>query len=185
LDEEERRKLWRAIEHSPASVVVTDLSGTIEYVNPKFSEVTGYTAEEAIGQNPRVLKTGDHPPEFYRELWDTILAGNEWHGEFCNRKKNGEIFWEHASISPIRDAQGKVTHFVAVKEDITERRRDEETLGERTEELEAFNEAMVDREDRVIELKEEVNRLARKLGREAPYEAVWEDEDTGTNGGQE
>ena len=185
LDEDERRRLWRAIEHSPASVVVTDLSGTIEYVNPKFCEVTGYTAEEAMGQNPRVLKSGDQPPEFYKELWDTILAGDEWHGELSNKKKSGEVYWEHASISPIRDAQGKITHFVAVKEDITERRRAEKALRERTEELEAFNEAMVDRECRIIELKEEVNRLARELGREPPYEPVWEAEEIGNDGGPE
>ena len=184
LGEEERRKLWLAIEHSPASVVITDLSGTIEYVNPKFCEVTGYTAEEALGQNPRVLKSGDRPAEFYKELWDTILAGDEWHGEFRNRKKNGEIFWEHASISPIRDAQGKITHFVALKEDITDHKQAEGALRERTDELEAFNEAMVDREGRIIELKEEVNRLARELGRERPYEPVWEAGDLDTDEAQ-
>ena len=130
LGEEERRKLWRAIEYSPASVVVTDINGTIEYVNPKFSEVTGYTAEEAIGQNPRVLKTGKQPREFYDELWRTILAGETWKGEFCNRKRSGELYWEQASISPIRGPDGQVTHFVAVKEDITERRRAQKALQE-------------------------------------------------------
>jgi PAS domain S-box-containing protein len=126
--EEELRKLSRATEESPATVIVTNHKGTIEYVNPKFTEITGYTAEEAIGQNPRILKAGNQPPELYRELWKTIIAGKEWSGEFCNKKKNGEIFWEHASISPIRNAEGQITHFVAVKEDITERKRMEGEL---------------------------------------------------------
>jgi len=124
----EMRKLSRAIEQSPTSVVVTDLNGIIEYVNPKFTEVTGYKAEEAIGQNPKVLNSGKQSHEHYKNLWDTILAGEEWHGEFCNKKKNGALYWEFAHISPIRTAEGTITHFVAVKEDITERKRMEEEL---------------------------------------------------------
>ena len=95
----ELRKLSQATENSPASVVVTDKNGTIEYVNPTFSEVTGYSAEEAIGQNPKVLKSGNLPASYYKELWDTILSGNVWRGEFINKRKNGEEFWESASIS--------------------------------------------------------------------------------------
>ncbi|MBW2435352.1 MAG: PAS domain S-box protein, partial [Deltaproteobacteria bacterium] len=125
---EQARKLSLAIENSPASVVITAKDGTIEYVNPAFCEVTGYTAEESIGNNPRVLKSGDLPQSFYKELWDTILSGNIWRGEFKNRKKNGAEFWESASISPIFDDDGEITHFVAVKEDITERKAAEEAL---------------------------------------------------------
>jgi PAS domain S-box-containing protein len=117
------QKLSRAVENSPATIVITSREGLIEYVNPKFTEITGYLPEEAIGQNPRILKAPDKPPELYRELWDTILAGNEWHGDFCNKKKNGVLYWERASISPIRDEQGTITHFVAIKEDITEQKR--------------------------------------------------------------
>jgi polar amino acid transport system substrate-binding protein len=124
----ELRKLSRATEHSPASVVITDKDGRIEYVNATFSEVTGYTAEEAIGQNPRVLKSGDLPEAYYKDLWDTILAGNVWEGDFINHKKSGEEFWESASISPIKDDDGEITHFVAVKQDITERKMAEETI---------------------------------------------------------
>ena len=124
----ELKKLSEAVEHSPASVVVTDKDGIIEYVNPTFSEVTGYTVEEAIGQNPRVLKSGDLPKSYYKELWDTILSGKDWRGEFINKRKNGEEFWESASISPILDDEGEITHFVAVKEDITERKAAEEAL---------------------------------------------------------
>ena len=108
--------------------MITDPAGAIEYVNPKFVEVTGYTVEEALGQNPRVLNSGDQPKEFYQALWQTISAGNDWHGEFCNKKKNGDIYWESASISPIRDSQGQIVHFVAIKEDITERKQSELSL---------------------------------------------------------
>ncbi len=126
--EEELKKLSRAVEQSPTSVVITDPQGNIEYVNPKFCEITGYTLEEALGQNPRVLKSGENPPELYRDLWETIAGGGEWRGELLNRKKNGELYWEAASISPVISAGGSITHFLAVKEDITERKRAEEKL---------------------------------------------------------
>jgi len=122
------RKLFQAIEQSPTSVVITDVDGAIEYVNPKFTEVTGYTYAEAAGKTPRVLKSGESPPEAYAGLWQTIKAGQVWRGEFHNRRKNGELFWELASIAPIRDPGGRITHFVAVKEDITERKATEERL---------------------------------------------------------
>jgi len=124
--EEDLRLLSRAVEQSPASVVITDLSGNIEYTNPKFTEVTGYTCAEALGKNPRILKSGEKPAEEYRELWQTITSGEEWRGEFHNKRKNGELYWESASICPIRDATGRPAHYIAVKEDITERKRMEE-----------------------------------------------------------
>jgi PAS domain S-box-containing protein len=126
--EDQIRKLSRAVEQSPTSIVITDLKGGIEYVNPKFTQVTGYTLAEACGQNPRILKGGKTTPEEYRHLWQTITQGGEWRGELHNRKKNGELYWEFASISPLVDAQGQITHFLAVKEDITERRVLEEQL---------------------------------------------------------
>jgi two-component system cell cycle sensor histidine kinase/response regulator CckA len=126
--EEELRKLHRAVEQSPTSIVITDIGGTIEYVNPKFTQITGYTFEEAKGQNPRILKSGDTPKEEYAKLWETILSGKEWRGQFHNKKKNGEQFWELASISPVRDASGTITHFLAVKEDVTERKVLEQQL---------------------------------------------------------
>ena len=120
--EEQIRKLSQAVEQSPVSIVITDLTGAIEYVNPKFVQLTGYTPDEVRAQNPRVLKGGGTSPEEYRRLWQTITAGGQWHGEFHNRKKNGTMYWENATISPIVDAQGRITHFIAVKEDITERK---------------------------------------------------------------
>jgi diguanylate cyclase (GGDEF)-like protein/PAS domain S-box-containing protein len=120
--EEKLRQLSRAVEQSPASIVITDTSGRIEYVNPRFTEVTGYSAEEAIGENPRILKTELTPQSTHRDLWKTVTAGRNWQGEFVNCKKNGELYYELASISPILDAQGSITHYVAVKENISERK---------------------------------------------------------------
>jgi len=117
------RILVKAVEQSPVSIIVTDNEGLIEYVNPKFCKVTGYTKEEVLGKTPRILKGGVLSADFYRDLWKTILAGEEWHGVFHNRTKSGEMVWELASISPIRDEDGKVTHFVSVKEDFTEIKR--------------------------------------------------------------
>jgi PAS domain S-box-containing protein len=128
LAQEELHKMSRAVEQSPCSIVVTDTTGNIEYVNPKFVQVTGYSIEEAFGKNPRILKSGKQPREVYEELWQQIIIGGEWRGEFENCKKNGESYWELASISPIRNAAGTITHFIAVKEDITERKRADEAL---------------------------------------------------------
>lgn len=126
--DEQLRKLSRAVEQSPVSVVITDPQGTIEYVNPKFTEVTGYSAREAIGKNPRILKSGEKSPEEYRELWETITSGREWRGVFHNKKKSGELYWESASISPIKNPRGKITHFIAIKEDITVLKQAQEDL---------------------------------------------------------
>lgn len=126
--EAELRKLNSAVEQSPSTVVITDVEGNMEYVNPKFTQTTGYTSEEAIGKNPRILKSDQQPVEFYQDLWNTITAGREWKGEFCNRKKNGDIYWEMASISPIRDSENQIKHYVAVKEDITELRAAQDEL---------------------------------------------------------
>ncbi|MBT3272988.1 MAG: PAS domain S-box protein, partial [Spirochaetales bacterium] len=126
--EDEIKKLSTAMEQSPATVVITDPKGCIEYVNPKFEETTGYAAKEALGRNPRLLNAGMLPKDFFADLWHTILAGDEWRGEFINKKKDGEIFWESASISPLKDERGNITHFIAVKEDITQRKKVEEDL---------------------------------------------------------
>ncbi len=129
------RKLSAAVEHSPASIVITDLQGAIEYANPAFTRMTGYGADEVRGENPRILKAGDQAAAFYAELWQTLLRGEEWRGEFHNKRKDGTLFWEMASISPILDTAGQITHFVAVKENITERKE----LQERLEQLAQFD----------------------------------------------
>jgi diguanylate cyclase (GGDEF)-like protein/PAS domain S-box-containing protein len=122
------RTLSRAVEQSPVSIVITDPAGIIQYVNPKFEQLTGYTSAEAVGLNPRILNSGERPGEDYRELWTTISSGKTWQGEFHNRRKDGTLFWEQASISPIFDDQGELIHFVAVKEDITARKAAEQEL---------------------------------------------------------
>ena len=120
--------LIKAVEQSPVSVIITDTKGIIQYVNPKFTELMGYSPEETIGKTPRIIKGDFLSKEFYRELWETILSGKEWHGVFNNRTKYGTLVWEVASISPIRDEHGMITHFVGVKEDITEIRRLQDQL---------------------------------------------------------
>ena len=116
----ELHTLTKAVEYSPTSTVITDADGVIEYVNPKFSEVTGYATDEVLGRNPRFLQSGRTSNQTYEAMWQTITEGNIWRGELLNRKKNGELYWEHISISPIRDTEGAISHFVALKEDVTE-----------------------------------------------------------------
>jgi PAS domain S-box-containing protein len=161
--EEELRKLWRAVEQSQVSVVITDTRGCIEYVNPRFCEVTGYTFEEALGQNPRLLRSESTPAEVYKELWETITSGRTWHGEFQNRKKGGELFWESAIISPVSNEQGAITHFVAVKEDITERKRKDEILRHRTSVLAALHHVALDLVNR-HRVEEILQTLLVKIG---------------------
>ena len=131
--EEELLKFSHVVAQSPSAIIITDTTGNIEYVNPKFTELTGYTGEEVLGKNPRFLKSGETTPEEYRYLWDTISSGMEWRGEFCNKKKDGRLFWEYASISPVHHFNGTISHYVAIKEDITERKRAEEALLESEE----------------------------------------------------
>ena len=121
--DEQLRLLSTSIEQSPVSMVITDANGSIEYVNYNFTENTGYTREEALGKNPRVLKSGMHEASFYEEMWSTLLSGQPWIGEIQNRKKNGDLYWENAIISPIINSNGKITHFLAAKEDITEKKK--------------------------------------------------------------
>jgi len=121
-------KLSQAVEQSPAVVVITDINANIEYVNSKFTEVTGYSAAEAIGKNPRILQSGEMDESVYRQLWSHLVAGEQWQGEFLNKHQDGHLFWEHAQISPLRDDQGRTTHYIAVKEDITIQKRYESQL---------------------------------------------------------
>ncbi len=123
LAEDELKKLSVAITQSPAVVLITDPEGNIEYVNPAFSLLTEYGIEEVKGKNPRILQSGLMPKEVHKNLWDTVLSGEIWQGEFYNRKKTGKLYWEHAVVSAIRDENGRITNFVAVKEDITEKKK--------------------------------------------------------------
>ncbi len=151
-------KLSQAVEQSPISVVITDADGRIEYVNPKFVEVTGYSMEEAQGQTPRILKSGEVPDAVYEEIRRTINAGQIWSGELRNRRKTGELFWERAAIAPIFDNGGGITHFVALEEDITERKEQEERFRAL---LEAAPDAMVivDREGVIVLVNSQTETL--------------------------
>ncbi len=122
--EAELKKILQTVEQSPVMTYITDINGDIEYVNPKVLEITGYTREEVIGKNPRMFSSGKLSNTDYENLWKTIISGSEWKGEFHNKKKNGEFYWVLASISPILDRNGTITHFVAIEEDITRRKED-------------------------------------------------------------
>ncbi len=126
--QEKIKQLSQAVEQSPVAIVITNTTGVIEYVNPKFIETTGYPLEEIIGNNPRILKSGHTTANEYKHLWQTLASGSEWFGEFQNKKKNGTLYWESASISPILNTQGIITHYIAIKEDITERKHIEQQL---------------------------------------------------------
>ena len=135
IDVTERKKseaallnLRTAVEQSANTIVITDIRGNIEYVNPAFEKTTGYTAAEAVGKNPRVLKSGEQDAEFYRHLWATITTGKIWQGEFHNKRKDGSLYWEMATISPVRNDKGEVLRYLAVKEDITQRKAIEASL---------------------------------------------------------
>jgi len=123
--EAELRKLSSAVEHSPTSVFITDAKGVIEYVNPKFCEVTGYAPEELVGNRPSLLQSGETPREVYRDMWRTLAQGRSWRGEFRNKRKDGSVYWDFTSISPIFGENDEVTHYVAVKEDVTSRKENE------------------------------------------------------------
>ncbi|HNW51840.1 MAG TPA: PAS domain S-box protein [Prolixibacteraceae bacterium] len=127
-DHETIQKLSKSIEQSPSSIVITNVNGNIEYVNPQFTIITGYSAEEVIGKNPRILKSGEMPDEKYKELWDTISTGGVWRGEFHNRKKDGELYWEWATMTSIKDDQGEIINYIAIKEDISLRKQMETDL---------------------------------------------------------
>jgi PAS domain S-box-containing protein len=187
--EDELRKLSQAVEQNPVTIIITDIDGTIEYVNPRFTEITGYTRDEAIGQNPRIMKSGLTTQEQYKEIWDTIKSGGEWHGEFQNKKKNGEIYIESALISPISDESGLITHFLATKEDITNRKQAEEEIRQKAEalaisneELLRFNRLAIGREMRMIEIKKLCNHMAAQLGIEKPFPLAFLKEDINNPG---
>ncbi|MEY3220220.1 MAG: hypothetical protein RIT27_1577 [Pseudomonadota bacterium] len=153
--EEKLRQLSQAVEQAPVSIVIANTNGNLQYVNPRFAQVTGYSREEVLGENPRILKSGQTPPEKHVELWNTITQGKIWCGELINKRKNGEIYYESAIISPICDDQGKITHYVGVKEDITDRKRAERALLESNLQLQVQLNEIKRLEN---ELREQANR---------------------------
>jgi diguanylate cyclase (GGDEF)-like protein/PAS domain S-box-containing protein len=160
------RTLARAVEQSPVSIVVTDPQGSIQYVNPKFEQLTGYTSAEVVGRHSRILGSGHAPAGDYRNLWTTLASGATWHGEFHNRRKDGTLFWERASISPVMDEHGQLIHYVAVKEDITERKLAEHELRVAATAFES-QEGMF-----VTDARGEILRVNRAFTRIAGYSAA-------------
>jgi len=138
------QRLLTAVEQSPTAVVITDVAGQIEYVNRQFSVITGYAPSEVLGRNPRFLQSGLTPPARYRELWTTVLSGAVWHGELQNRRKDGALYWNRATISPVKGTDGRVTHFVAIQEDVTEQKRAAEALLESEARYRAIADATFD-----------------------------------------
>lgn len=146
--ESEKRKaesklstLSAAVEHAPVSIIITDNNGNIEYANPKFIETTGYDASELIGKNPRILKSNEHPPSYYNELWKTIKKGHEWNGQFRNIKKNGEFYWVSATISAIKDESDKIKKYVGIEENITEQKKVQDELQENKKKYQVLSDA--------------------------------------------
>ena len=172
--EDNLRKFSRAVEQSASSVIITDTGGNIEYVNPAFSYLSGYSAEEIIGENPRILNSGQTPPEEYKKMWQTIIEGGEWQGEFHNRKKNGEIYWVFTSLSPIRNSDGKITHFLTIQEDITERKHTEEELRQKNAYMAALNETTLSIIGR-LELEDLLKSLITRAGQllQAPHGFIY------------
>ncbi|HPJ16321.1 MAG TPA: PAS domain S-box protein, partial [Spirochaetota bacterium] len=155
------KKLYKAVEQSPSTVFITNSKGIIEYVNPKFEQLTGYTCSDVLGKSPGILKSGETTRDEYKKLWDTISSGKEWFGKFHNRKKSGELYWEHASISPVKNETGQITHYIAVKEDITQLVESEEALKKAEEDLRKKN--MILEEDLLYAKKIQQSLLPSEL----------------------
>jgi PAS domain S-box-containing protein len=166
-----------ALEAAANAILVTDAKGVILWVNRAFTALTGHTEEEVRGKTPRVLKSGIHDRAFYANLWETILSGNTWRGEFINRRKDGSLFHAEHTITPVQSEGGAISHFAGIMDDITHRREIEEELKRRAEalarsnaELARFNRLAVGRELRMVELKQQVNELCQQLGKPQVYD---------------
>ena len=156
--ESELRKLSKAVEQSPVAICITDPNGTIEYVNPRVIQLTGYSADELINENTRIFGSGEKPKKEYVQLWQVIKSGNVWSGELHNKKKNGELYWESTTISPVFDTAGQITHFLSIKEDITDRKRAEIALNKSEELIRKFASHLQNvREEEKLSLAREIH----------------------------
>jgi two-component system, NtrC family, sensor kinase len=158
-----QKKFSMMVEKASDSIIITDVKGNIEYVNPFFEKITGYKLKELIGKNPRILKSGRQPREFYEELWQTITSGKIWEGELINKNKNGEEYIERATITPILNEENKIINYIAMKYDITSLKKYEKDMKKHIEELEEFKDATVDRELKMIEIEKENKELKKQL----------------------
>jgi phosphate/phosphite/phosphonate ABC transporter binding protein len=171
--ENELRKMYKAVEQSANSIIITDLEGNIEFVNQTFYELTGYSHAEVIGHNPRILKSGKHPDKFYKNLWDTIKAGKNWHGEFLNKKKNGDFYWEAATIAPVKNKDDEIINFMAVKEDITKRKQAQQQLQEANQKLRELSENLEEKVNAAVaEIQEKDHMLIAQSKQAAMGEMI-------------
>ncbi len=176
---DELRTYYQAIEQSGNSIVITDPQGVIEYVNPFFEKATGYSIQEVLGKTSRILKSGNQSPEFYSRLWKALANGETWQGEFLNRRKNGSLYWELATIAPVKDEQGKISRYVAIKEDVTAQKELRETLARQNEYLAALQTItleLLDRRDRQELLDNLLQRARDTLNASLGAIALWENE---------
>lgn len=163
------QQLSRAVEQSPTSVVITDTNGIITFVNPFFTMLTGYAPSEAIGKTPNIVQSGQTPDEIYQDMWQTIRSGKKWEGELLNKKKNGDLYWEHEVIAPVLDANGNIFSFIAVKQDITERKLAEQMLESRFLEIQTLNRDLQEAQTQIVDQQralataKERQRLGRNL----------------------
>ncbi|WP_372794566.1 PAS domain S-box protein [Lutibacter sp.] len=160
--EVEIKKLSEAVKQSANSIVITDLKGNIEYTNPKFTEITGYTAEEVLGKNPNILNSGQQSKEFYSNMWEIISGGEIWSGEFKNKKKNGEFYWEDSTISPIKNDAGEIINYLAIKRDISELKENEKLLKEKNIELSQLSDKLTEKNRQLFDNKNKFKKLFDK-----------------------
>ncbi len=172
--EEQLRLQSVALESAANGILITDRNGTIQWVNPAFTKMTGYEAEEVRGKNPRILKSGVMPAEVYSELWKTILSGNVWQGELVNRRKDGTTLTEEQTIAPVRDSTGRIIHFIAIKQDITERKHVEEALSKRSDQIATLNRVMRSL-SATLDLSKVLDMILHEIQQVIPYDSasIW------------
>ena len=172
--EEQLRLQSVALESAANGILITDRNGNIQWVNPAFTKMTGYSADDVRGENPRILNSGLVPQDIFNNLWKTILSGNVWHGELINRRKDGKIITEEQTIAPVRDSSGKIIHFIAIKQDITERKRAEEALSKRTEQIATLNRVMQALSS-TLDISRVLDTILREIQQVVPYDSasVW------------
>jgi len=177
--EEQLRLQSVALESAANGIVITDRNGNIQWVNPAFTKMTGYSAEEVQGKNPRILKSGMVPDDIFKNLWKTILSGNVWHGELINRRKDGKIITEEQTIAPVRDSSGQIIHFIAIKQDITERKLAEYALSKRTEQIATLNRVMQSLSS-TLNISKVLDTILNEIQQVIPYDSasVWLCKDT-------
>lgn len=169
-NQQEAAAIYQILEQAKERVIITNKGGMIVYVNPAFERITGYSKEEVIGKmTPRILKSGQYDSQFYSMLWKTLLSGKSFHARFLNKKKDGSLYYEEQSISPVKNQKGEITHFVSTAEDLTPLLSEQDAKKLAQESYQYLKEVSMEREARISELKLEVNNLLKRLGETPKY----------------